>query len=61
MKPPRDTEAFKRLQEQADQERLKLLRAAHLLGVEQPQRRPTKDLRVAVRRRIREAQEALDG
>lgn len=54
-----DTDAFKRLKEQADIERHRLVRAALLLGVESPQRRSSEQLRVAIRSRIEEAEKVL--
>ena len=54
-----DTDAFKRLKEQADVERTKLIRAAYLMGVDEPQRRATEDLRRAILYRIREVEKVL--
>ena len=54
-----DTDAFKRLQEQADLERHQLVRAAMLLGVYEPQRRSSEQLRVAILNRVREAEKVL--
>jgi hypothetical protein len=54
-----DTDAFKRLQRQAEGEREKLIHASHLLGIYEPQRRSSAELRGAIRRRISEAEKVL--
>lgn len=54
MKRLGETETFKETKNRAQ-----LLRAAHLMGIEHPQRRSTHDLSVAVRYRISEIKRAL--